>query len=149
MNAQEPAEEKSFLKKLAGEELPSSFTCMPFGTHTDDFDFNEVWYIGIGIKSFEISYFVNSHGNPSFGLMYKRAWNFTNRFSMGYGGGIIYGYHGKLQYVDGVPFRNTFLFKNEINPVIGIELDYKVLKNISIHSSIAPLVIIYGFKYYF
>ena len=80
-------------------------------------------------------------------LFYKRAWNFTKRFSMNVGGGIMYGYDGRLQNTEGIPFRDTFLIRGDINPVVGVELDYRFYKKWSVHTSIAPRIIIYGFRY--
>lgn len=141
-------EQKSFFKKILGDPLESSITFMPVGTHTRKVDVFGVWYVGYNYKSFEVAAFSNSFSELTIGLFYKRAWNFTKRFSAIYGVGIMYGYHGKLQDVEGVPFRNSFLMTGEINPVAGFELDYKISKRFAIHANITPLVIIYGFKYY-
>jgi len=66
---------------------------------------------------------------------------------MNVGGGIMYGYDGRLQNTEGIPFRDTFLIKGDINPVVGVELDYRFYKKWSVHTSIAPRIIIYGFRY--
>ena len=48
---------------------------------------------------------------------------------------------------EGIPLRDSFLFNEKINPVMALEIDYKISKIISIHSSLTPLVIIYGLRY--
>ncbi len=151
-------EKKSFLKKLWGDPLQSSITAMPIGLHTD-FDkhgtskrstingLHEALYFAANYKSIELAVFQNSFAEPVVALFYKRAWNFTKRFSVNFGLGIMYGYGGKLRNTEGIPLRDTFLIKGDINPVTGFELDYRVYKKWSIHSSIAPRIIIYGVRY--
>lgn len=120
---------------------------MPLGSHTRPPDIFGVWFMGYNYKGFEISLFQNSFRDLTFGFSHKRVWKFTDKFSANYGIGILYGYDGRLQNVEGIPFRDSFLIKGKINPVIALELDYKIYKNISIHSNITPLVIIYGIRY--
>ncbi len=144
---------KNFFQKVWGKELESGITFMPLGYHTNRERnpeiFHDVWYIGANYKSWEITVFRNSYDDPTVGLFYSRAVNFTKKFALNYGFGFIYGYHGRLQHVEGIPLRNTFLIKNELNPVIGFALDYKVAKQWSIHMSFAPQIIIYGVRYTF
>jgi hypothetical protein len=49
--------------------------------------------------------------------------------------------------VEGTPLRDSFLFNGKINPVIALEVDYKISKKLCIHSSLTPPVIIYGLRY--
>lgn len=147
-------------KVLWGDPLKSSVTAMPIGLHTD-FEkhgtskrstingLHEALYFAGNYKSVELAVFQNSFGDPVVALFYKRAWNFTKRFSVNVGAGIMYGYEGRLQYTDGIPFRDTWLIKGDINPVTGFELDYRFYKKWSVHTSIAPRIIIYGVRYIF
>ncbi len=144
----EVKEPKTFWQKIAGEPLKTSITFLPVGSHTKNVDVFGVWYTSYNYKSIEFGAFSNSYGELTFGLFYKREINFTDKFSLIYGGGLLYGYHGKLQDVKGVPFKKSFLFNGEINPILGLELDYKISKKISFHTNIAPLILIYGVKYY-
>ena len=139
--------EKSIFQSIIGEKLETSIIFMPLGFHTKHPDIFGVWYIGYNYKGFEISLFQNSFLDITFGFSHKRVWRFTDKFSANYGVGILYGYGGRLQDVEGIPLRNSFLFKGKINPVVAFEVDYKISKKISIHSSLTPLVIIYGLRY--
>ena len=146
------------LKTIWGDPLESSITAMPIGLHTD-FEkhsskkrstingLHEALYFAGNYKTIELAGFQNSFGDLTVALFYKRAWNFTKRFSMNVGGGIMYGYDGRLQNTEGIPFRDTFLIRGDINPVVGVELDYRFYKKWSVHTSIAPRIIIYGFRY--
>ncbi|MDG2193932.1 MAG: hypothetical protein P8K77_03575 [Polaribacter sp.] len=140
--------QKTFFQSVVGDELESSITFMPFGSHTKTIDVFRVWFTAYNYKSFEISVFKNSFSDWTLGLSYKRGWKFTKNFSANYGVGILYGYKGKLKDVRGVPFRDSFLVKGDINPVASFEIDYKISKKLSIHSTLTPLVIIYGLRFY-
>jgi len=149
---------KSFLRKIWGDQTKSSITAMPIGLHTD-FEkhgtskrstingLHEALYFSVNYKTVELSVFQNSFGDATFGLAYKRTWNFTKRFSANFGAGLLYGYDGRLRNTEGIPLRDTFLIKGDVNPFLGVELDYRFYKRWSIHTSIAPRIIIYGFRF--
>ena len=152
--------EKSKLGKiwetLWGDPTETSITAMPIGLHTDLERFKNrsvpnglhpALYFAGNYKNVELALFKNSFGDLSGALNYKRTWNLTKRFSVNFGAGLIYGYFGRLQHSKGVPFRNTFLIKGDVMPVIGGEFDYRFYKKWSIHMGIAPAIIIYGFRY--
>lgn len=140
-------EEKTIFQTIIGEKLETSIIFMPLGFHTKTPDIFGVWYTAYNYKGFEISLFQNSYRDLTFGFSHKRVWKFTDKFFANYGIGILYGYDGRLQNVEGIPLRESFLFNGKINPVLALEVDYKISKNISIHSSLTPLVIIYGLRY--
>ncbi len=144
-NAQE--KKKSFWGTLKGEELETSISFLPFGTHYTSLEFNEVWYTTFNYKCYEVLAFKNSFNELALGALYKREIPINKNFSVIYGIGFMYGYHGKLVDVPTIPFRNTFLFKGEINPLAGFTIDYKIYKNLSFQLSISPAVGIYGFRY--
>ena len=145
-------------KFLWGVPTESSVTAMPLGLHTHFERFNgreipnglhPALYFAGNYKNVELAVFKNSFGDPSVALNYKRTWVFPKweRFTMQVGGGLIYGYFGRLQHSEGVPFRNTFLIKGDVMPVVGGELDYRIYKKLSLHVGIAPAIIIYGLRY--
>jgi len=140
---------KSFWQTLKGKELETSMSFLPFGTHYTSLEFNEVWYTTFNYKSFEVLGFKNSFNELAIGALYKREIGLTQKLSLIYGVGIMYGYHGKLVDVPTIPFRNTFLFKGEINPLAGLSLDYRFAKHFSFQLAISPAVGIYGIRYIF
>lgn len=145
--SQTQKEEKTIFQTIVGEKLETSIILMPLGFHTKTPHIFGVWYTGYNYKGFEISLFQNSYRDVTFGFSHKRVWRITDKFFANYGIGILYGYDGRLQNVEGIPLRDSFLFNGKINPVMALEIDYKISKNISIHSSLTPLVIIYGLRY--
>ena len=140
-------QEKTIFQTIIGEKLETSIIFMPLGFHTKTPDIFGVWYTGYNYKGFEVSLFKNSYRDLTFGFSHKRVWRFTDKFSANYGVGILYGYEGRLQNVEGIPLRDSFLFNVKINPVIALEVDYEISKKLCIHSSLTPLVIIYGLRY--
>ena len=138
---------KTIFQTIIEEKLETSIIFMPLGIHTKTPDIFGVWYTGYNYKGFEISLFKNSYRDLTFGFSHKRAWRFTDKFSANYGVGILYGYDGRLQNIEGIPLRDSFLFNGKINPVIALEVDYEISKKLCILSSLTPLVIIYGLRY--
>lgn len=141
-------QKKSFLQTLKGEALETSISFLPFGTHYTSLEFNEVWYTTFNYKSIALIGFKNSFNELAIGLSYKREIGITQKLSLIYGIGIMYGYHGKLVDVPTIPFRNTFLFKGEINPLAGLTLDYRIAEKFSFQLALSPAVGIYGFRYF-
>ena len=140
---------KTFLQKLWGERLEDGLVFMPIGFHTSDFDFFDVWYTSYSYKSVELAVFKNSFKDWTLGLIYKRTLYLSEKFHINYAGGIVYGYKGTLGDIRTFPFHDSFLFTGNINPILGIDVDYRITKNMSLHSSISPLIVVYGIKYYF
>jgi hypothetical protein len=149
----EARKERSFGRKLWGDKVENNITFMPFGYHTDRVKHADkpivqlFWYTSVSYNSFELAGFKNSFGDFSVGLLYKRKYIFTKRLSMHFGGGLIYGYHGRLQTTPGVPFRDTILITGPLTPVLGLSFDYRITNKVSLHVSGAPLIILYGFRY--
>ncbi|PQJ79533.1 hypothetical protein [Polaribacter porphyrae] len=141
--------EQSFWNILKGKELETSISFLPAGTHYTSLEFNEVWYTSFNYKSYEIAAFKNSFNELTLAALYKRQIGISEKLSLIYGIGIMYGYHGKLVDVPTIPFRKSFLFTGEINPLIGLTLDYRFAKNFSFQVAISPAVAIYGIRYIF
>ncbi|MGB1284075.1 MAG: hypothetical protein ACPG44_06375 [Polaribacter sp.] len=140
---------KTFLQELWAENLKDGLVFMPIASHTTSSDISNIWYTSYSYKNLELAVFKNSYEDWTLGLLYKRTWYLSEKVYISYGGGIMYGYKGKLGLTGNVPFRNSFLFTGPINPAIGIDLDYKIDPKVSIHVTISPLVVTYGLKYYF
>ncbi len=147
LNLEAQKKPQSLWEILKGKELESSITFLPVGIHTKDLEVFGVWYTSYNYKSYELAVFKNSFGDFTIAALYKRKQEITKNFSVIYGLGVMHGYHGKMQNVDGIPFRKTFLWTGEINPVGGLSLDYKISKKTSLQLSLTPLVFVYGFRY--
>lgn len=147
VSAQTEEKKEPLIKTLWGERIENSVTFMPLGTHyIYDQDIFGTWYTSVTIKGIEGAVFLNSKRMWTAALFYKRAIPVSEKFTISYGGGLLYGYHGTLDETRGIPKSLGFLFSGPINPVVGLGFDYKILKKISIHADLAPLTVIYGFR---
>ena len=140
---------KTFLEELWGEKLEDGLIFMPIASHTTSSDVSDIWYTSYSYKSLELAIFKNSFENWTLGLLYKRTLLFSKQLHISYAGGIVYGYKGRLSRAGNIPFSDSFLFTGPVNPIIGIDLDYRIVPRVSIHISISPLIVAYGLKYYF
>ena len=136
---------------LWGTPVNNSVFYLPIGSHTRDghqgLKFFEL--MGGTYKSFLAMTFINSFGNRVFAVGIERyIWKYR-RLSVGYGAGLMAGYNGQLSTVYGIPFRNTFLFKYDVNPVIVGIADVAITKKLQLSFVIAPLVVTGGLRYNF
>ena len=151
---QQDLNKKNVFETLWGESPESSVSFLPVGTHTeirDGFvrfkDFFDIYYTSYNYKSFELAVFKNSFRDWSIGLMYTREIPVFKKWSIKYGGGIMYGYQGQLVTVDGIPFKKIF-FSGPFNPILGGGINYKISEKWSVSILIAPLINAYGIKYH-
>ena len=104
------------------------------------------WYIGANCKGFEITSFINTYNDVSFGLNYKRKWVVSSKFSINYSIGILYGYN--LAKIEGFPLGLKSLAENTIVPVVGLDSVFKVAYKVALQGSLAPNVFLFGIRYY-
>jgi hypothetical protein len=145
--SQDEVKKKSVFKTLLGNQIESSVIFLPCATHTIRPDFFGAWYTGYSYKGLEAAVFLNTYRDWTAALLYKRAWNLTKRFSVDYSFGLLYGYKGRLHNIHKIEITNNFLFSGPVNPVAGLELDYRISKRLFFRVDIVPLVVLYGFRY--
>ena len=145
LNSQE--KKKSILEILKGRKLETSIKFLPYGLHTSDGTLVKALYLGFNYKSFEIAAFNNSYNDLTLLALYKREILLYKKLSLIYGLGVMYGYNGKLQNVNGIPFRNSFLYSGAINLSGGVILDYRAYKKFSLQINISPVVLVFGLRY--
>ncbi len=141
---------KNFFQVLWGQSPENGITFLPVGTHTKGFKINDVFgvfYSSYNYKSLEVAVFRNSFKDWTTGVLYKREIPITQKWSVNYGAGIFYGYKAKLSKIDGIPFKKE-AFSGALNPVLGGGINYRFSKKWAASVLIAPLINIYGIKYY-
>ena len=149
--ASEYDEEKkrTFIYRLLGDQVKSSVTIMPIATHIfSGVDLELPWYIAANYKGFEITSFINTYNDVSFGLNYKRKWVVSSKFSINYSIGILYGYGDNLAKIEGFPLGLKSLVENTIVPVVGLDFVFKVAYKVALQGSLAPNVFLLGIRYY-
>ena len=138
------SEKKHFIYKLLGEPLETNIIFLPTASYTYSNTFFNISYVGFTYKSCEISRFINSYGDATYGLLYHRVINLSPKLSINYFLGLLYGYYGKLSTSPRLPFSNTFLFKGNVNPGAGLSLNYKLYNKINLNIRHVPNVTFWG-----
>lgn len=140
---------RSFLGKVAGAELPSSLVLAPVANHTvkGKVDIFLNYYTAFNFRGLEWAVFKNSIGNWCSLMVYKRSWRFTDWFAVNWALGAVYGYNGHLYNIRNLWITNNVLFKGNLNPVGGLELDFNITKRLGFRFDIVPLVVFYGLRY--
>lgn len=134
-----------------GKPINNSIFYLPIGTHTRE-GHQELKYFQLAggvYKSFYLMTFINSFNDRVISAGMERYFYQYRRLFLGYGFGLMAGYQGKLSTVHGIPFKHSFLFKYNVNPVLVGLLDFKICKHLKLSFVLAPLVIAGGIRFDF
>ena len=133
---------------IRGTPVKNSIFYEPIGSHTSNGERKLTWFqlAGGTYHSFFAMTFINSFDNRTWALGIQRYLYQNKVFAVGYGAGLMYGYNGQLSTVHGIPFKNSFLFKGDINPVLGLMGDINLSKRLKLSCVITPLVMTVGFR---
>ena len=144
-------QKRSVFSYLAGYPVKNSIFYEPIGTHTLNGHRQLKWFelMGFTYRSFFGMTFINSFGDRTWAAGIQRYWYQHKIFSFGYGVGLMVGYRGQLSTVHGIPLRNSFLFKHNLNPAADIIADVKLTKRLKISCVVTPLVITVGLRFFF
>ncbi|HXH71654.1 MAG TPA: hypothetical protein VNI58_02445 [Mariprofundaceae bacterium] len=144
-------EQNAFLTFLYGKTPKDGIVFLPYGMHTQTkskkIAHNNL--IGVVYDSFSAGTFINSFNDRTWYLVLIRNIYASHGFGIDYFAGALYGYKGKLATVRGVPFRNSFLFKHNLNPVISVDGWYEFSDHLQMQVMLTPLVVLGGVKYNF
>jgi len=139
----------NIFKFLWGKPVKNSVFYLPVGTHTRHFGLTYFHLAGGSYKTFYLMTFINSFDDRVFSAGVERyIWQY-HQLSVGYGAGLMYGYHGNLSTVHGIPLKDTFLFKYNINPVVVGIADITLTKRTQMTFVLAPLVVSIGIRFNF
>lgn len=139
----------TFLEMIYGKTPKNGVVIQPYGIHTKKLNegLTENYLVGVVYNSIAAGTFINSFHNRTIYLGVTRNLYSSNGFGIDYFLGALYGYHGKLSTVSGVPFRDSFLCKYNINPAVSIDAYYEISEAVRLELTITPLVILGGIKY--
>ncbi len=133
-----------------GEASPDGVYYLPLGYHTKHrFSLTNRELIGIEYHSIAFGTFINSFDDRTWYLGMLRTVYTHNDFSLDVLGGLLYGYRGKLSTTEGMPFRNSFLWRDNLNPVITVVPGYAISDHVQLQILLTPLMICGGAKYVF
>lgn len=139
---------RGFFSYIWGQPVPNSIFYEPIGTHTRASRRQLTWFqlAGGTYHSFFAMTFINSFGNRTWALGMQRYFYQNRIVALGYGFGLMYGYHGQLSTVHGILFKNTFLFKGPINPLLGLLGDVTLTQRVKMSFVVTPLVVTVGLR---
>lgn len=141
----------NILTFLWGRPVKNSIFYLPIGSHTRNGHRQLKFFqlMGGTYKTFCLMTFINSFGDRVFSAGVERYIFQYRRFFLGYGAGIMYGYKGNLSTVHGIPFRHTFLFEHNLNPVVVGIADITLTQRIQFSFVFSPLLVAGGIRYNF
>lgn len=141
----------NFFVFMLGKPINNSIFYLPVGTHTRT-GHRQLKYFQLAggvYQSFYVMTFINSFNDRVISAGMERYFYQYRRLFFGYGFGLMVGYQGNLSTVHGIPFKNSFLFKHNINPVLVGLLDLKICTHLKLSFVLAPLVIAGGIRFDF
>ena len=135
----------NFWQWIRGTTPANAVLILPGGLHTrDPGQFKNFQFVGARYHSVMLATFYNSFGDRTYALGINRSLWTHKRFSVGYTVGAIEGYGGKLSMVRGIPFKHSFLWTGDVNPLVGAFADFQLMKHLALNAFVEPLVIVYG-----
>lgn len=136
--------------KLYGKAPADGVYFMPIGYHTKHkLSFTNQQVIGITYRSLVFGSFINSFEDRTWYLGIVRTVFTFHSLSVDLVAGALYGYRGNLSKTEGIPLRNSFLWTHNLNPVITVNVDYKISEYVQFSTIFTPLIICSGLKYNF
>lgn len=133
------------LRGFWGRPPETGLNYLPSGLHTTSTRLGTFQLVGGVYHSVNGSTFINSHGNRTWAIALERNAFRYHRLHLGYIAGLMAGYHGDLVETK-VPFRHSFLFTHNINPVLGAPVYVDVSRHIQAQVFVTPFVILAGVK---
>lgn len=124
---------------------------LPLGMHTksDRRELSNNILTGVVYHSLSVGTFINSFDDRTWYLVVMRNVFSSRSFGIDYFAGVLHGYKGNLAHVEGVPLRNSFLFTDNLNPIISANVWYEVADHLKLQATLTPLVLLGGIKYDF
>lgn len=135
---------------LAGTAPENGIFFLPVGYHTQyERRVTRNDLAGAVYRSVAVGTFVNSFDDRSWFLVWLRRVVATPHFEVEYFAGVVGGYRGRLQETTGIPFRKTFLWRGDVNPVVSLNLGVVLAPNLRLQMMVSPLMTCTGIKYSF
>jgi hypothetical protein len=136
---------------LPGRVPADGVIYLPLGYHTRySFNLSDNQLLGLVFQSAAAGTFINSFGDRAafFGTT-RELTSGKGRLGLDYFAGLVVGYHGRLKEVDGMPFRQSVLFRGNVNPALAMNLHYRISTHFRAQVMLTPLVFNVGIKYGF
>jgi hypothetical protein len=138
------------LEFLRGTAPQDGIVLLPIGYHPQHrFHLVDNQLIGLVYHSMAAGTFINSYGDRSGYLVWVRDLYSSSHFGIEYFAGAVVGYNGRLAKTGGIPYKNSILWKHDVNPVVSFNVYYSFSKHVRAQIMVSPLVYSGGLKYSF
>lgn len=137
----------SWLEGIWGTKQREGVAYLPVGFHAEEPGDIGIFHLTTFVyKSVYGAVFRNTYDLTTYSLGLERSIANKGRFHLAYRLGVMAGYDGILSTVEGIPFRNSFLFEHNVNPIFGFPAGIDITDHVQFEAFINPFVTLFGLK---
>jgi hypothetical protein len=153
-NAEAPtkaqAPKPGLLRRLYGTVPAPTVLYHPWRSHYWPYqDLGYTHLYGASYKSIAYFSFINTYRERCHMIAFRRNWFDGKRLDIAVGGGVNYGYEGRLYFAQSIPLwiRETYLFKTDFNPMAGLDFSYRISEGFHAQLVFSPIFVTWGAAY--
>jgi hypothetical protein len=153
-NAEAPtkaqAPKPGVLRRLYGTVPAPAVLYHPWRSHYWPYqDIGYTHLYGASYKSLAYFSFINTYSERCHLIAFRRNWYDGKRLDIAVGGGVNYGYEGRLYFAQSIPqwIRETYLFKTDFNPMAGLDFSYRISEGFHAQLVFSPIFVTWGAAY--
>lgn len=138
------------IRRLYGTVPAPSVLYHPWRSHYWPYqDIGYTHLYGATFKSIAYFSFINSYSERCHLIAFRRNWYDGERLDIAVGGGVNYGYDGRLYFAQSIPrwARETILFSTDFNPMVGLDFCYRISKGFHAQLVFSPIFVTWGATY--
>lgn len=144
------APKPGLIRRLYGTVPAPSVLYHPWRSHYWPYqDIGYTHLYGATFKSIAYFSFINSYSERCHLIAFRRNWYDGERLDIAVGGGVNYGYDGRLYFAQSIPrwIRETILFSTDFNPMVGLDFSYRISKGFHAQLVFSPIFVTWGATY--
>jgi hypothetical protein len=138
------------LRRLYGTVPAPAVLYHPWRSHYWPYqDIGYTHLYGATYKSLAYFSFINTYRERCHLIAFRRNWYDGKRLDIAVGGGVNYGYEGRLYFAQSIPqwIRETYLFKTDFNPMAGLDFSYRISEGFHAQLVFSPIFVTWGAAY--
>ena len=138
------------LRRLYGTVPAPAVLYHPWRSHYWPYqDIGYTHLYGASYKSLAYFSFINTYSERCHLIAFRRNWYDGKRLDIAVGGGVNYGYEGRLYFAQSIPqwIRETYLFKTDFNPMAGLDFSYRISEGFHAQLVFSPIFVTWGAAY--
>ncbi len=137
---------RPWLRAMWGTTPESGVSYLPWGLHSDSVKVEDFHLTGLSYRSLFGGAFRNSFGDRTWAVGLERTVVSTGRLHVNYWFGAMAGYDGRLVGSRGIPFSHSFLFRYNVNPVLGVPVLIDLGRHLQFEVFLNPIASIVGLR---